>query len=159
MQDAYRIQHGTGQHVVTGSAHRREGRLADASTGSTRGDVIADLESLLRRAPALKFACVGSADGRLLASVGSGNGNRLAAMTSSMLALGESFARDALGSRCDYAVVSTSAGAIVIVRLPHQGTGYMLSIGSDGSEVLASTLRAALDTAARIAAILARNAG
>jgi predicted regulator of Ras-like GTPase activity (Roadblock/LC7/MglB family) len=136
-----------------------DGLPVDTARQRARIGVVADLESLLRRAPALKFACVGSADGRLLASVGSGNGNRLAAMTSSMLALGESCARDALGSRCDYAVVSTSAGAIVIVRLPHQGTGYMLSIGSDGSEVLASTLRAALDTAARIAAILARNAG
>ena len=125
---------------MTGTAHRTEGR-SEASAGSTRGDVHADLESLLRRAPALKFACVGSADGRLLASVGAGSGDRLAAMTSSMLALGESFARDALGGRCDYAVISTSVGAIVIVRLPHQGTGYMLSIGSDGTEVLASTLR------------------
>ena len=107
----------------------------------------------------MKFACVGSADGRLLASAGAGSGDRLAAMTSSMLALGESFARDALGGRCDYAAISTSAGAIVIVRLPHQGTGYMLSIGSDGTEVLASTLRAALDTAGRIATILARRTG
>ena len=120
-----------------------------------RGEVASDLENLMKRSPALRFACVGTADGRLLAKAGGGHGDRLAAMTSSTLALGESFARDALGGRCDYSVVATSVGSIIIVRVPHPGTGYMLSVGSDGTEVLASTLRAALDCAGRIASIVA----
>jgi predicted regulator of Ras-like GTPase activity (Roadblock/LC7/MglB family) len=127
----------------------------EASRERIRSEVMSDLEALMKRSPALRFACVGTADGRLFAKTGGGSGDRLAAMTSSMLALGESFARDALGGRCDYSIVSTPIGSIVIVRVPHQGSGYMLSVGSDGTEVLASTLRTALDSAGRIASIVA----
>jgi predicted regulator of Ras-like GTPase activity (Roadblock/LC7/MglB family) len=139
--------------------------MASSSGGSSqevpaerlRLDVRADLEALVRRSPALRFACVGTADGRLFAQVGRDGavgGERIAAMTSSMLALGESFAKDALRGRCEYSIVSTQVGSIVVVRVPHRARGYMLSVGSDGSEVLASTLRAALDSAERIAAII-----
>ncbi len=138
---------------MTGFVHRKEDARPDATRERVRGEVDAELEALMKRSPALRFACVGTADGRLFAKAGSGSGDRLAAMTSSMLALGESFARDALGGRCDYSVAATPVGSIVIVRVPHPGSGYMLSVGSDGTEVLASTLRAALDSAGRIAAI------
>ena len=124
-----------------------------------RAEVGSDLEALLGRSPALRFACVGTADGRLFAQAtrdGRTGGERIAAMTSSMLALGESFAKDALRGRCEYSVVSTHVGSIVVVRVPHRGRSYMLSVGSDGSEVLASTLRAALDASERIAAIVGR---
>lgn len=133
------------------------GSPQDAPGERLRLEVRADLEGLVRRSPALHFACVGTADGRLFADVrrdGAASGERIAAMTSSMLALGESFAKDALRGRCEYSVVSTEVGSIVVVRVPHHGRGYMLSVGSDGSEVLASTLRAALDSAERIAAII-----
>ena len=117
----------------------------------------ADLEALLERSRALRFACVGTADGRLFAQAarepGFG-GERIAAMTSSMLALGESFAKDALHARCDYSVISTGAGAIVVVRIAHHTKGYMLSVGSDRTEVLASTLRSALDAADRLSRLL-----
>ena len=128
----------------------------DRALETLRVDVRACLDALLQRAPALRFACVGTADGRLLAHAsrdGAAGGERIAAMTSSMLALAESFARDALQGRCNYSVVSTPAGSIVVVRVPHRARAYMFSAGSDGSEVLASTLRAALDAAGKIAAI------
>ena len=140
---------------MTGLAQRKQNQELDAKKERVRGEVQTELDALMKRSPALRFACVGTADGRLFAKAGSGSGDRFAAMTSSMLALGESFARDAFGGRCDYSVVSTPIGSIVIVRVPHQGSGYMLSVGSDGTEVLASTLRAALDSAGRIASIVA----
>lgn len=131
----------------------------DGASSVVREVVHRDLEELLNRSGALRFACVGTADGRLFAHAARDPefiGERIAAMTSSMLALGESFAKDALQARCDYSVISTAAGAIIVVRIQHPKHGYMLSVGSDRSEVLASTLRAALDSSERIAAILLR---
>lgn len=117
----------------------------------------ADLEALLHRSTALRFACVGTADGRLFAHAARDpgfGGERVAAMTSSMIALGESFAKDALHGRCDYSVISTGVGAIIVVRILHANKGFMLSVGSDRTEVLASTLRSALDAAERISKLL-----
>jgi predicted regulator of Ras-like GTPase activity (Roadblock/LC7/MglB family) len=79
---------------------------------------------------------------------------RVAAMTASALALSESFARSAVQSPCDYSVISTEGGAVVMVRVPAGDRALALSVGSDGSEVLAVTLRTALDTSRRIAAAL-----
>ena len=133
-------------------------RHVDNAMEVLRSMVCADLGALLQRAPALRFACVGTADGRSFAYTdrnGSAGGERIAAMTSSMLALGESFAKDALRGFCEYSIVATPVGAIVVVRVPHRGRGYVLSVGSDSTEVLASTLRAALDGADRIGALIA----
>ncbi len=128
-----------------------------AALEHTRHAVRADLDALLARAPALRFACVCTSDGRLLTCASTDDrlqGERLAAMTSSTLALCESFSKEALRSHCDYSVISTASGAIVVVRVPHAARRYMLSIAADDSQILASTLRSALDTAARIAAIV-----
>lgn len=126
---------------------------------ATRAHAQALLEDVLKRSGSLRFACFGTADGRLFAAASAeahSTGERVAAMTSSLLALSESFAKDALRSTCTHSVVSTQHGAIVVVRVPHAGRGYMLSLGSDGSEVMALTLRTALDAADRLAHVLGR---
>jgi predicted regulator of Ras-like GTPase activity (Roadblock/LC7/MglB family) len=141
-----------------GEMQRRTDGLRHASSETLRLQARECLERLLQHATALRFACLGTADGRLLASVDAdarSTGERIAAMTSSLLALSESFAKDALRSHCNYSVVATEHGSIVVVRVPHVGRGYMLSVGSDGSELMALTLRAALDAAERLAVIIA----
>jgi len=116
------------------------------------------LAVLLDRSDALRFACVGTADGRVLANAARANahstGDRIAAMTSSLVALSESFSKDALRSHCTHSVVSTGHGAIVVVRVPEPARGYVLSVASDGSELMALTLRSALDGADRLAQII-----
>jgi uncharacterized protein len=128
------------------------------SLKAQRDVVQTHIEALVRRAGGLRFACVSTADGRLFAYSGEGTpreaGVRIAAMTSSMLALGETFAKEAFRGRCDYTVVSTTMGSIIVIRIPTQRSSYILSVSSDGSEVLASTLRVALDTADRISKIV-----
>lgn len=141
-----------------GGTQRKPDGLRPASSEMLRVQTVECLELLLKRSSALRFACLGTADGRLLASVNAdaqSNGERIAAMTSSLLALSESFAKDALRGHCNYSVVATDHGSIVVVRVPHVGRGYMLSVGADGSELMALTLRAALDTAERLSRIIA----
>jgi uncharacterized protein len=128
------------------------------SLKAQRSAVHTHIEALVRRSGGLRFACVSTADGRLFAYAGEGTpretGVRIAAMTSSMLALGETFAKEAFRGRCDYSVISTTMGSIIVIRIPTQRSSYILSISSDGSEVLATTLRVALDSADRISTIV-----
>lgn len=121
------------------------------------GTIRAHFELLLSRHPALRFVCLCTGDGALLEHESADatlRGARIAAMTSAALALSESFARDALHAACSYSVIYSESGAIVMVRIPLKDRSYTLSVASDGTEVLAATLRTALDTAQRIAAAL-----
>jgi predicted regulator of Ras-like GTPase activity (Roadblock/LC7/MglB family) len=119
-------------------------------------EIEARLRQLLSQHAGLRFACVGSVDGRVVAFVGDGglSPQRLAAITSSSLGLGESFAREALRSRSLYGVVVAEHGAVVTVRVPSGSARYAVSLGADGSETLALLLRRALDTSAALAALL-----
>src|SRR5690606_4414254 len=104
----------------------------------------------------LRFVCLGSVDGRVVAFVGDDglSPQRLAAITSSSLGLAESFAREALRSRSSYGVVVAEHGAGVTVRVPSASARYAVSLGADGSETLALLLRRALDTSTALAALL-----
>lgn len=112
------------------------------------------LEKLLAQASSIEFACIGTADGRLFASDGAGGAQRLAAMASSMLALSESFAKEALRSQCTHSTIVTRHGVIVTVRIPSRQRAYLLSIGADATDVMALVLRRALDASEQLADIL-----
>ncbi len=120
------------------------------------------LEAVRQRNSEILFACLGTVDGRLW-SFSSGNEasapERLAAISSSSLALCEAFARETLRSRCQYQLVATEHGAIVTVRVPSRSQAFALSIGTDASAVVAIALRVALDTASELAAVLDRHDG
>lgn len=108
------------------------------------------LESLLRKHESLEFACLGTVDGRPWAFLRRGEGanaQRLSAVTSSSLALCETFAREALRSRCRYSVIAAERGTIVTVRVPCRSSRFALAIGADSGETVAIALRLALDTA------------
>lgn len=129
----------------------------DDATGAIRSACLDCLQNLLARAPSLRFACLGTTDGRPFATATSNSNadaNRVAAMTSSLLALSESFSRDALRANCTHSTISTQHGAIVTVRVPSARRIFVLSLGSDASEMMAMVLRRALDTADKLAGLL-----
>ena len=113
------------------------------------------LDRLVAESGSTLFACLGTVDGRLIAAHSSAQDNsRLAAMACSLLALSESFAKEALRGNCMHSTVVTSQGVIVSVRVPASRRSYVLSIGADAGETMAMVLRHALDTAEKIAGIL-----
>jgi len=119
------------------------------------------LERLLDRSLALKFASLSTVDGRSFAQASARDddaaAHRIAAMSSSLLALSESFAREALRGNSSFTTISTEHGAIVVVRVPTRKRNHVLAIGSDASDVMALTLRYALDAAAEISAAIDDN--
>lgn len=125
-----------------------------------RTECEAELALLVDKAPATRFACLGTVDGRnfsFAAGDAGASAQRLSAMTCSLLALAESFAKEALKSRCAHATLATDHGSIVIVRVPSRTRAFALAIGADSSDVLAATLRHALDLATRLASLIDRH--
>ena len=115
------------------------------------------LDGLLKKSTALRFACLGTVDGRSFSFAARGDSQsaqRLSAMTCSLLALAETLSKEALRGRCTHATISTEFGAIVVVRVPSRSRTFALSIGADAADVLATTLRYALDTADTVAALI-----
>lgn len=129
----------------------------DPHATDTRAACQARLDRLVKQSSAISFACLGTVDGRFHAyasPMDAGAPQRLAAITSSLLALSESFAKEGLRSKCSHAAVATEHGTIVTVRIPCASRAYALSVGADSSELLAMTLRNTLDCADDIAAII-----
>lgn len=117
----------------------------------------AELHRLLGKHPSIFFISLASVDGRSFAHVHGipkSDGQRIAAMTSSLLGLSESYAREACQSRCRYSVIAMEAGSVVTVRIPTKSLRFALAIGASDMENLATILRAALDGAAILARLL-----
>jgi uncharacterized protein len=124
---------------------------------STRNACQAMLDVAMQRMPHLRMASLSTADGRpfaLAAPATPMDAGRVAAMSSSLLALSESFSREALRGTCRYSLISTDFGVIATVRIPGAKRMHVLAIASDDSEMLAIVLRNALDLSERLAAIL-----
>lgn len=124
-------------------------------TAALRERCKAHLVDVMEKTPAIGFACIGTADGRLFAANDrSTDPQRIAAMASSLLALSESFSKEAMRSRCAYSLIVSEHGAIVIVRIPSKRNHYVLAMGADTTETIALTLRKALDASTHVASIL-----
>jgi len=114
------------------------------------------LSGLVDQSPAVVIASLSAVDGRLVAAASGSTRSdvdpqRVSALTSSLLALSESFAREVRGGRCTHATVSMESGSIVTVRVPTARQLHVLSVCTDPSANLAMALRWTLDTARRIA--------
>lgn len=113
------------------------------------------LAALLQRTDATLFASMATVDGRSYAHAGSSltttSAQRSAAITSSLMGLIESFSNEALGSSALYNSIATDKGSIVIVRVPSRARLHTLCVCADVSANLAMTIRAALDTAQKLA--------
>lgn len=139
--------------------HSEMPRLTAANQG-LHSSCEALFTQLLKKATAVRFACLGTVDGKNFVFVTDGeerSAQRSSAMTSSLLALAESFSREALKSRCMHVTLSTEMGAIVVVRVPSKTNAFALSIGADSTDVLAATLRHALDTAEVLGTLIDRH--
>lgn len=124
-------------------------------TAAVRERCKTHLAQVMADAPSIGFACIGTADGRMFAANHrSTDPQRIAAMASSLLALSESFSKEAMRSRCAYSLIVGEHGAIVIVRIPSKRNHYVLAVGADTTETIALTLRKALDTSTHVASIL-----
>lgn len=111
----------------------------------------------MARVPALRFACLSRVDGRAFAHAAARDkmaAASVSAITCSLLALAESFAKEALKAPCSYSAIATERGSIVLVRVPTRHRAFALSIGADESELMAMALRSALDTAESLARVL-----
>lgn len=121
----------------------------------TRKECQQTLEALIARTPAIVFASLGTVDGRSFAHADApgrqANAPRAAAIMSSLMGLVESFGRESLDSTAQYNSIATKHGSIVLVRVPSKGKLHTLCLCADASEILAMTIRAALDTAEQLA--------
>lgn len=112
------------------------------------------LGGLLSAYPSLEFASLSLLDGRTFAhknGVGAADAHRVAAVTTSLLGLSESVAKEALTSSCKHSVIAADSGTIVTVRVPSRRRILALSVCAGPAENLATVLRKALDTAATVA--------
>ncbi len=104
-----------------------------------------------------EFYCLGELDGRALVHVAKGElrkGHSMSAMGSSLLALSETFAGEAMGHTAEFNLVNTSDGCLVTIRVAGEAKDYVLSLGVDGLKTPAIALRSALDVASAIAPLL-----
>lgn len=133
--------------------------------GVERAKCQATLDALLERSAGFRFASLSTVDGRSFAFAANSQEDksdeqksapRFAAITSSLLALSESFAREALEAKCYYTAVSTDHGSLVTVRAPNRKRTYALSVCADPTENMAMTLRLTIDCAESLARIVDR---
>lgn len=125
---------------------------ADATRKLACHTILADLTG---RHQGIEHAVMAGLDGRFFACdsdlTGEGLPVQVAAMSSSLLALTESFSREVLRSVASYNSISTAHGTIVVVRVPSSANRHVLCVWADKSETVAMTLRHALDTAQQLA--------
>ncbi len=115
------------------------------------------LEALLRRTPSILFACLSTVDGRAVAHASGGRPmvpQRVAAITTSLLSLSESFAKEVLRGTCLHTTITIDHGTVVAVRVPSKAKTYALSVCADRGDNLAMTLRWTLDAAAELARVM-----
>lgn len=114
----------------------------------------ASLKSLVQQTPAIRFCCLSTADGRLIARSGEQDDHasrQIAVRATSLLALSESFAKEGSAGRCTHTTLSAEHGSIVVVRVPSRVHAFVLSTGADLGSNLASILRTTLDMAEKLA--------
>lgn len=79
---------------------------------------------------------------------------RIAAVSSSLLALSESFSKEALGSAAKYNSTVTEQGNIITVRVGGHVKQYILCVWTEDSENFAMALRFSLDSAKELASVV-----
>lgn len=124
--------------------------IVSAPADTLNQDCVSELHSLMQKSPAIRFACLSLTDGRPFAFVGTASSKqapRIAAITASFLALGESFAREGENGHCTHTTISSDGGTIIVMKVAARTCGMALSISADRSENLATVLRRTLDTA------------
>jgi uncharacterized protein len=128
---------------------------AASPQGRARGRYEAELATLARAVPDLLEAVISTEDGFELAAIGSTaeSAARIAAMTSSMHALGETMAVETALGECHSVVVETDRGKVVIMRIDNADASLRLTVVARNNALLGAVLFAARACAAGAAAI------
>lgn len=111
------------------------------------------LEGFVQATPGVLSAVLLSADGFEVASLQTGKGGaaRLAAMGSSLSAIGSAIAREAGIVECNRMILESDSGTIVIMNIPDARPSLSLAIIADASCVLGRLLWAAKNCCITIA--------
>lgn len=110
------------------------------------------LDAMVHEVTGIESAAVVTGDGFEIAAVlrHGVSGNKLAAMTSSLLALSEAVVEELKMRGCRNVIIEGEGGTVVMIRVPARGTDLLMSVLCRESAVLGSVLYAARMCAARI---------
>jgi predicted regulator of Ras-like GTPase activity (Roadblock/LC7/MglB family) len=103
--------------------------------------------------PGVVSAVLMSSDGFEIASlqVGKGGAARLAAMGSSLTAIGSAIAREAGIVECNRMIIEAESGTVVVMNIPDSKPPMSLAVVSNGAAVLGQLLWAAKNCCVAIA--------
>lgn len=125
-------------------------RMSDARIARIR----AELDAFAHALPGVRSAVVASVDGFAIAEATgqAGAGDRLAAMTSSMLALGKAVTRElALGSM-EVLMMEADEGKVLMLSIPSPGTPLLLMAACNRRTVIGNVLWSARECSQKIVA-------
>ena len=110
------------------------------------------LDAMVRETHGIESAAIVTGDGFELASVlrNGLSGNKLAAMTSSLLALSEAVVEELRMRGCRNVIIEGEGGTVVMIRVPAEGLDLLMSVLCREDAVLGSVLYAARVSAARL---------
>lgn len=110
------------------------------------------LDTMVRETHGIESAAIVTGDGFELASVlrNGLSGNKLAAMTSSLLALSEAVVEELRMRGCRNVIIEGEGGTVVMIRVPAEGLDLLMSVLCREDAVLGSVLYAARVSAARL---------
>jgi predicted regulator of Ras-like GTPase activity (Roadblock/LC7/MglB family) len=111
-----------------------------------------EVAKLCKNFPEISLAVVATADARMVTCQFNQrrNGDRVAAMVGSLLALCESLSKELSGGTCQSALISMNACNCVIVHVQGRHQSLVLAIGVGQDVMLALARRLALDLADRL---------
>jgi len=114
------------------------------------------LKDLVEKAQGLEAATISSIDGFQIAAVlpESKSVGKMAAMSSSLHALGHAIAREAKRGTCRQLVVQSTEGCIVVLEIPQQNPPLLLNLITQNGIDLSRLLEVAELCAERLAAKL-----
>jgi predicted regulator of Ras-like GTPase activity (Roadblock/LC7/MglB family) len=124
---------------------------------AARAACLVKLHGLVADTTTVLFASLSTVDGRTFAHASSNSqveGPRIAAMSSSLLALSNSLAKEAMVGLCQYSAIAAEGGSIVLVRLPSPYQAFTLSVAGGSTESIGMILRNTLDLAQLLGEIL-----
>ena len=127
------------------------------TTDAARATLCRDLlDTLVRETTGIESAAVVTGDGFELAAVlRTGlSGNKLAAMTSSLLALSEAVVEELKMRGCRNVIIESEGGTVVMIRVPADGMDLLMSVLCRENAILGSVLYAARLCAARLGVLL-----
>ena len=126
---------------------------------SIQHDCQSMLDTVLTDNSSVVFAALSTVDGNSFAFASTREDiidNRIAAMTSSLLALSESLSKEALKGMCSYNAISSNYGSVVTVRVPTKRKLHALSLCTDTTDNMAMAMRLSFDTADKLAQLIGR---